>query len=360
VTDAAPTDATDPWVLPDAAILLDISLDPARAVCLPEPDADAIGRAIVALANTRGGDVLVGVTPDGDGRITAFPGIDPSGFAEAVAAAVKAVDPPVSHLVQQRVAPAGEHMVGMLRVRLSPSAPHLLTADGGIYGVGRDGVQPIRSRRALDDLYARGRGERERADRLVEAMVERLSLGHYAFYTLAVIACTHEPSGEPYRVAQADARWLAPADDPFVAAFALHEHEAKASPGEVELRTPGDVNAFIRVTRSGCVAAGEVQRRPYHEELDTVTNIAARLTRISATAARLLAASGDALMLPQVFIEGVRGLRLVHDPQKRVLSGNAPQDTARYPLSLGDARDPAYVARISTEAMERLAALFPN
>jgi hypothetical protein len=360
VTDAAPADTTDPWALPDAAALLNVSLDPTRAICLPEPAGPAIGRAIVALANTRGGDILVGATPDGEGRITSFPGIDPSAFVEAVAAAVKAVDPPVSHLVQQRVVPAGEQMLGLVRVRLSPSAPHLCTFDGGIYRAGREGVQPIRSRRALDDLYARGRGERERADRLVEAMVEKLSLGHYAFYTLAVIACTHEPSGEPYRAAQADARWLAPADDPFVAAFALHEHEAKVSPGEVELRTPGDVNAFIRVTRSGCVAAGEVQRRPYHDELDTVASLEARLSRIGATTARLLSLSGDALMLPQVFIEGVRGLRLVYDPEKRVLSGNAPQDTARFPLSLGDAGDPAYVSRLSAEAMERLTALFPN
>ncbi len=102
MTDAAPVDALDPWTLPDAAALLDASLDPARAVCLPEPDAHAIGRAIVALANTRGGDILVGITPDGDGRITSFPGIDPSRFAEAVTAAVKTIDPPVSHLVQQR------------------------------------------------------------------------------------------------------------------------------------------------------------------------------------------------------------------------------------------------------------------
>lgn len=360
MSDAAPAATPDPWALADAAALLNTPLDPVRVVCLPEADGHAIGRAIVALANTRGGDILVGAVADEDGGIRSFTGIDPSVFAEAVTAAVAGVDPPVSHLVQQRAVSAGEQMVGMVRVRLSPSAPHLLTSDGGIYRAGRDGVQPIRSRRALDDLYARGRGERERADRLVEVMVEKLSLGHYAFYTLAVIACTHEPSGEPYRAAQADARWLAPADDPFVAAFSLHEHEAKVSPGEVELRTPGDTFAFIRVTRSGCVAAGEVQRRPYHEELDTVTNLEARLTRICATAARLLAASGDALMLPQVFIEGVRGLRVVRDPEKRVLSGNAPQDTARHPLSLGDARDPAYVARLPAEAMERLAALFPG
>lgn len=232
--------------------------------------------------------------------------------------------------------------------------------DGGIYRTDGSGVGPIRSRRALDDLYARGRGERERADRLVEAMVEKLALGHYAFYSLAVIGCTQRPSGEPYRAAQADRTWLAPAADPFIAAFALHEPEPKISPGEVELRSPGEVNAYVRVTRAGCVAAGEVQRRPYHDELDTLANLTDRTTRLCGTVARVLAVAGDALMLPQVFIEGVRGLRLVYDPAKRLLSGNAPQDTARYALSLGDARDPGYVARLPGEAMERLAALFPS
>ena len=359
MSSAAAQQLVDPAALTTAADLLDGTIDLTRTVCLSAADASAIGRAIVAMANSRGGDILAGIEVDGGGRVLRVPGVDADAFERTVTTAAEKVDPPVTHLLSQRLLTDEEGSVGLIHVRLSPSAPHLLTTDGGIYWIGAGGIQPIRSRRALDDLYARGRGERERADRLVEAMIEKLVLAHYAFYTLAVIACTHQPSGEPYRKAQAEPSWLAPAEDPFVAAFALHQHEARVSPGEIELRTPGDVNAYIRITRTGCVAVGEVQRRPYHDELDTAAQLEARLERLVMTAARLLAAAQDTLMLPHVFVEGVRGLRLVRDPEKRTVSNSAPQDTARHPLTVGDARDAAYLATLPREAMSRLETLFP-
>lgn len=354
---AAP--ALDPSMVVDTAGLLDAVVDRSRTVCLPQAEIGALARTIVAIANGRGGDIILGAEADADGRIVALPGVEQGHLEYALGRVADLIDPPVSHLLQTRLIAGEGLVVAITHVRLSPSAPHLVTTDGGLYRIGRDGVQPVRSRRALDDLYARSRGERERADRLVEAMIEKLTLSHYAFYSLAVVACTHVPSGEPYRRAHADPGWLAPADDPFIAGFGLHEQEARVGPGEIELRTPGDVNAYVRVTRSGCVAAGEVQRRPYHEELDTAASIERRLSLLVMTVARLLSAAGDTLMLPHVFVEGVRGLRLVRDPEKRIVSGNAPQDTARHPLTVGDARDAAYCAGLPVEAMERLASLFP-
>lgn len=339
--------------------LLDAVIDRSRTVCLPDAGDETLARTIVAMANGRGGDLIVGAESDEQGRICALPGVERSRFEYALHEATELIDPPVSHLIQSRVLAGEGRVAALVHVRLSPSAPHLVNSTGGIYRIGGDGVQPVRSRRALDDLYARSRGERERADRLVEAMIEKLTLSHYAFYSLAVIACTHVPSGEPYRSAQSDVGWLAPPDDPFIAAFGLSEHEPRIGPGEVELRTPGEVNAYIRVTRSGCVAAGEVQRRPYHDELDTAASIEQRLSLLVATASRLLSVAGDTLMLPHVFIEGVRGLRLIRDPEKRALSGNAPQDTARHPLTVGDARDAGYCAALPREAMDRLSSLFP-
>jgi hypothetical protein len=361
VSDARPAPRViDPWSLEDGADLIGSATDAARTICLRDADSEAIARAIVALTNTRGGDIAVGVAVDALGTVTGVTGVDASAFTVAVDQATLAIDPTVSHLVFRRTVAAGDGCIGVVHVRLSPSTPHLLSSDGGIY-VNQDGrAGPIRSRRALDDLYARGRGERERADRLVEAMIEKIVLAHYAFYGLAIVACTHTPSAEPYRAAQTAPTWLAPPDDPFIAAFNLHEHELSISPGEIELRTPGDVNAWLRVTRSGCVAAGEVQRRPYHEELDTVDNLRLRAGRLCVTVARVLSAAADPVMLPQVFIEGVRGLKLVHDPARRLTSLNAPQDTGRYPLTIGDARDPAYVARLADEAIDRLAPLFPR
>lgn len=349
----------DLWTLGDASALRDELLDRTRTVCLPSDDAGSIARSIAAMANSRGGDILIGVEADAAGRVEALPGVEPDELSAIVTRSAELVDPPVTHLLRLRAIPSGDRPVGLVRVRLSPAAPHLVTADGAVYRLSAGGVQPIRSRRALDDLYARGRGERERADRLVEAMVAKLALGHYAFYSLAVVACTQQPSGEPFRRAQTEACWLAPPGDPFIATFALHEPEPHIGAGEIELRTPGEVNAFIRITRSGCVAAGEVQRRPYHEELDTAAHLEARIELLVQTAARVLSVASDALMLPHIFIEGVRGLRLVRDPDRRIVSAHAPQDTARHALTIGDARDAAYLAALPAEAMSRLDALFP-
>jgi hypothetical protein len=360
VSDSAREQPVDPWAVEDATVLLDALVDETRTVCLPVAEPAAIARAIVAMANSRGGDIVVGARTNGDGRVAELTGVEPEDVPACLATATETIDPPVTHLVQQRTLPADGRAVAVVHVRLSPSAPHLITTDGGLYRIAGDGVQPIRSRRALDDLYARGRGERERADRLVEAMIEKLTLAHYAFYSLAVIASTHVPSGEPYRAAFGDRRWLTPPEDPFIAAFTLAEQEPRVGPGEIELRTPDEVNGYIRITRSGCVAAGEVQRRPYHNELDSAGSLEQRLARLINTVARILGAAPDTLMLPQVFVEGVRGLHLVRDPERRIVTGNAPQDTARHPLTAGDARDEVYLAGLPGEAMSRLAGLFPG
>jgi hypothetical protein len=351
--------ATDPWIIERPSELLDAAVDPARTICIVAADPEALARAIVALANTRGGEIVLGASADRSGRVATLDGFDPARFAALVESASRQVDPPVNHLIRQRTVSDDGCAVGVMQVRLSPSAPHLVVTDGGIYRVGEDGVSAIRSRRALDDLYARSRGERERADRLIEAMAEKLVLGHYAFYGIAIVACTHQPSAEPYRAAQSDPGWLAPPEDPFIAAAGLHEQELRVNPGEVELRTPGEVNAYVRITRTGCVAAGEVQRRPYHDELDTAAHLHERIERLCVTVGRLLSVTADNVMLPQIFIEGVRGLKLVHDPERRVTSAGAPQDTGRYPLSLGDPHDSEYVGRLPAEAMERLTPLFP-
>jgi hypothetical protein len=340
----------DPWTADD---LTTGRLDPLRAIGVPALDAVALARSVAGLANARGGDILLGAEVAADGGVIGTPGISESKGEAVLEEALALVDPPVGHLVRARTA-AG---VLVVRVRLSPSTPHLVTATGEIPRLEKGGLGPVRSRRGLDDLYARGRGERERADRLVDAMVEKLVLAHYAFYTIAIVACTQEPSGEPYRAA-ADGQF-APAEDPFIAAFGLHEHEPKVWPGEIELRTPGETGAFMRVTRSGAAAAGEVQRRPYHEELDTLDGLQARIQGLAGASCRLLAPAGDAVIVPHLFLEGIRGLRLVRTATPKVTSGRAPQDTTRYALSLGDASDPEYPARLAVEAMERLSTFFP-
>lgn len=344
----------DPWTAADPCAG---RLDPARSVCLPTADGLAIAQALAALANSQGGDVLIGATLTDAGTARPERALPAGAATTALDEALALVDPPVTHLVQPRAVSFGGGDGMVVHVRLSPSTPHLVTATGEIPRLGADGLRRLRSRRELDDLYARGRGERERADRLIDAMIEKLTISHYAFYTIALIACTQQPSGEPYSAAAAGP--LAPAGDPFAAAFKLDEAEPHTLPGEIELRSAGDTGAYLRVTRGGCVAAGEIQRRPYHEELDSLDRLRERIEALAMTACRLLRPAGDAVMVPHLFFEGVRGLRLVQDAGRKAISRHAPQDTARFALSLGDALDPGYPARLTDEAVSRLGSVFP-
>jgi hypothetical protein len=343
----------DPFVADDLNAGLP---DPARIAALPSTDDEAVARAAAAFANGRGGDILIGAALNGDGTLTVS-GVPAADAETGLARGLHLVDPPIEHLVRTRAVETEAGCVLVARVRMSPSTPHIVMTTGAIPRMGPEGARLVSTRRELDDLYARGRGERERADRLVDAMIEKLTLAHYAFYNLAIVACTHDPSAEPYSAAAGG--MLAPEADAFVSAFGLHEHEPSVRPGEIELRTPGETGAYLRVTRSGCVAAGEVQRRPYHEELDNVDHLRGRIEVIAAATCRLLAHAPDAVVVPHLFVEGVRGLRLVFDPATRKTSTHAPQDTARYALTLGDAADPSFPARLATEAVSRLESLFP-
>ena len=346
--------ALDPWVADDLA---EAAVDPGRTVCLPAPLAGEVARAAAALANTRGGELLLGVETAPDGLLQSARGLPADEAEAALAEGLALVDPPLGHLVQTRTLAAPNGVVLVARVRVSPSTPHLVTDTGETPRLDALTPRPVRTRRELDDLYARGRGERERADRLLDAMIEKLVLAHYAFFNVAIIACTHQPSAEPFNAAATDA--LAPASDPFVQAFGLHGLEPKVWPGELELRTEGETGAYLRVTRGGAVAVGEVQRRPYHEEIDTLAGLRSRIEAMAGSACRLLAQASESVIVPLLFLEGVRGLRLVTADKPKVTTGQAPQDTARYALALGDAKDDGYPARLAEEALTRLADFFP-
>lgn len=351
---AEPELLLDPWAV---GSLAEGRCDPSRTIGLLHPSPEEIAAAACALANTRGGDLLLGVRLDGEGAVAELSPGSADSLEAHLTEALTLLDPPIGHLVRTRAVPQAGGWVVVARVRMSPSTPHLVTVSGHMPRLDAEGVRPVRSRREVDDLYARGRGERERADRLVDAMIEKLTLAHYAFYNIAIVACTHEPTAEPFSAAAGGA--LAPEGDRFVAAFDLAGQEPRVGPGEIEVRTPGETGGYLRVTRGGCVAAGEIQRRPYHEELDTLEGLNGRFLALSESVCRMLGQTPDAVMVPHLFVEGVRGLRLLLDAGKRTSTGHAPQDTVRYALSLGDPCDPEYPARVAAEAVARLQSLFP-
>ena len=165
----------DPWTADDFSAG---QLDPLRTFGLPAPHADIVARAAAALANSRGGDLLLGAAIGPDGTLMRAHGVPVQEAQEALAAGLAKVDPPIHHLVRTRLVETPVGGVLVARVRLSPSTPHLVMDTGSIPRLGDEGLRPVRSRRELDDLYARGRGERERADRLVDAMIEKIVLAH--------------------------------------------------------------------------------------------------------------------------------------------------------------------------------------
>jgi len=334
--------------------------DPVRFAALIAP-ADGLAQHVVAYANTTGGHVLLGATIDQvEGEDTRPTGIE---FVEARAAVQQAlgrVDPPVEHLVtvQAVQAPDSGLPLALVAVRQSPAPPHLLVPEGNVLISVQTGVRSVQSRAELDALYQRGRAERERADRQIEAMIEKLLQAHYAFYGVGFVLCTQNPSAEPYLWAREHITDLLAEGEAFCSGWKLTEDQVKVRPGEVELQGDREAHGYVRVTRGGCVAVGEVRRRPAGNTLGSVEDVNRRVSGMIDLAYRILAHAPAITAVPRLFYEGLRGQRLIVSEQPYGESGGMELDTAQFPANLGDPTDLDFRSRLTAEIVSRLLAGF--
>ncbi|HLZ72125.1 MAG TPA: hypothetical protein VKV26_19640 [Dehalococcoidia bacterium] len=357
----SPADANPLAALLPAPLLRRVGgrYDRARFAALLD-GAEALAPLIVALANATGGYVALGCEINAEsGAPGAVPGISGEAAAEALAAALGRVDPPVEHLLtsERTVSPAGAEL-SLVSVRQSPSPPHLLVPDGAVLLSTAAGVRSVRSRAELDALYQRGRNERERAERQIDAMIEKLLQAHYAFYGVGVVACMQRATAEPYLWAREHADELISESDPFCAGWKLTPELMKTRPGEVDLRGEKEVFGYLRITRAGCVAVGEVRRRPAGNTVGTVEDVARRIDTMVSLACRILAQAPDATIVPRLFYEGMRGQRVVVSQDPYGESSALELDTAQFPGNMGTPADPAYPRRLSGELAASLLAGF--
>lgn len=336
--------ALDLFQLRDAKELEGATLDPHRTVCLAELDDTTGAAALVALANGQGGFILVGAVSNGPGlAVSSIPGVDGSAAEARIQSLSRRIDPPLDDLVSvRRLVGAGGRELVLVRVRQSPHPPHLDTFSGLVYLGGGNSPEVVRSRATLDSLYNKGRAERDRAERLIEAMTERLMLAHYAYYGLGVIFCLQQPAADAYLWARTHPDALVAADDAFMEEWGFTEESARIRPAEVELRGEREVCGILRVARSGCVAIGETRRRPPGDILGSRDDLENRLGMMIETGCRILAHAEAPLVVPRLFCEGLKGMRLVTSNRPYEESSASSADMVQAPGPVGDACDPAY------------------
>ena len=66
----------------------------------------------------------------------------------------------------------------------------------------------------------------------------------------------------------------------FAGLHLIRRLERRLGPGEVELKGDGDAHGYVRITRSGCVAVGEVRRRPPGNAIGSVDDAVRRLSQM--------------------------------------------------------------------------------
>lgn len=349
----------DPRQVAAATDLPGRRLDPRRVICLGG-EAPELAAAVAGLANGSGGHLLIGAQSDTEGeRIEAVPYVDLVEAEQRLRRAAATLDPPASDLLQLRLFSCGNGR-GLIiaNVRQSPRPPHIDPASGLIYLSGEDGVRPLRARAGLDALYEKARAERGRAERLIDAMLERLMLAQYSFYGLGVLACLQRPAADPYLWAREHIDAFADPADPFIAEWELTPKAVKVRPGDTEARGEREVAGLLRVLRSGCIAVGETRRRPPGDILGAPEDVAQRVQMMVDSACRILAHAEQPLIVPRLYAEGVRSMRMIAGRQPYAESKPLSLDMLQIPGPIGDAADAQYRQQLSQQLLIGLCAAF--
>jgi hypothetical protein len=343
-----------------AAQLLQQPLDPARTVCLAVADEAATRAAIAGLANARGGQLLLGVRADETGtRVIDLHGIDPVWLDEHLSNLTLEIDPPLPEMVSLQTLPLpGGGAVGLISVRQSPIPPHLDRTNGIVFLHEPGSPRPIRSRSELDRLYRKGRALNERAERLIEATAERLTLAHFGHYGLAVVACLREPAANPYLWARAHPEAFADAADPFVEQWGFTSALARATTGEVELRSEREISGVLRVGRAGYALAGEILKRPQGDVIASDAELCEHLSRLVGSACRILAHSDGRVIVPRLLCDGLKGTKIRQSESSGSESDASAIDVLNVPGPAGDPRDGTYQRQLARDFGRALLAPF--
>ncbi len=269
---------------------------------------DTHARAIAAasLANSGGGLLVVGVSANPAGTVTSVGGVD---LAETdLLAAGDDLGPNGRYLIGARTVDAGGKRVGLLAVAESAAPPVLVETSGAIYCRSDAGLVQVRTRLELDQLLEKERALRQRAERHVEGMLDRLAFGHFNYMTVAVVASSRVLTDLPYRWASEHQADLLALDFAKTCGFSASDVEVRA--GEIELSLSDDVTGIVRVARNGCVAVGERRKRPAQDLFLAPADLSRRLNDMALAAAALFQTAHAGPILGALFLEGVRDLRL--------------------------------------------------
>jgi hypothetical protein len=339
-----------------------------RAIGRPEPtrlrgltDRDNLAATIAAFANSTGGWIVMGAELEPEsGAVRDVPGMEAAAVRQALAEAVSRIDPPLDHLVSLEAmqSPATPTPLALLSVRQSPSPPHLVVPDGQVLVSAAAGIRPVRSRAELDALYQLGRAKSELADRQIDGLIEKLIQAHYAYYGVGFVACTQSPTAEPYLWArEQQERFLVEAGD-FATGWNLMPELIKVRPGEIELKGDKEAHGYVRVTRGGCVAVGEVRRRPPGNTIGTSDDVVRRISGLIVLGCRILSNAPAATIVPRLFYEGLRNQKVVVNEQPYAESEPMELDTAQFPGNPGDPTEQVYIQKLTADILTRLLAGF--
>ncbi|MCE7928073.1 MAG: hypothetical protein HUU14_00875 [Dehalococcoidia bacterium] len=267
--------------------------EPLRLVVLDTWSRERAEVAANALANARGGLVVVRSGANLEDLVAVGSALDPSG----------------RQLVRARVLEEGGRKAGLIAVSESASLPVLVAGTGAIYRQTEAGPAAVSTRASLDELVVRDQLNRKRAENNAEGMIGRVAFGHFSYMTVAVVAAPRINTAAPYMWARENRGRILQAVTGFPGHGALSDSDFTVEPGEIVL-SRGDDTVFFRVSRNGSVAAGMRQHRP-----------AQGLYLAPAELAKLVSVACDVVMMPfagaragltlgSVFLESVRDLRL--------------------------------------------------
>lgn len=326
------------WTAGDIAALK-ASATPQSVAVLGTWSREGAAAHAASFANTGGGVLIVDDAPPEAELATVGPMLGEAG----------------ARLVESRRVSVDGLEAGVLLVRESGAPPVLVETEGGIYRRTEDGLARVSKRSDLDQLLAKDRLLRERAETNIEGMLGRTAFGHFNYMTVAVVAVPRFTSARPYEWAASDNSALVAAAGALAARWGMDASDVQVSAGEIQFALPDEVTGFVRIARNGCVAAGQRAHRPAQDRFLAPADFSALLESMAEAVAAPLAAAKAGQVVSAIFLEGVRDLRL---PVEGGLTSPVAKDMVREYLPERFIDDPAERAAFGRNVQEAVGAVF--